>query len=233
MIYHINNEIIDWRYNGNQIHRAYNNDEVIFGKEPSSANYTLIDYVYCNANTPAQITVNQVVDKTTAMQFKYYNIKNNGGSYIGSVGNADSNYNFRIFGYSTSSLYLDAFGTRNNVNTSNFNTTGKTYEREFGWDVDLNRKYLRNYSGEQTELLGSSTNVFTGTSSSSFSQSGKIIMFNGGNDLFRLYYFKLYKNKVLINDFRPAKFNDGTYGIVDTVTKTEYKDTSGNLKGSE
>lgn len=230
MIYHKKNEIIDWRYNGNQIHRAYNNDEVIFGKEPSSANYTLIDYVYCDLNYPAQITVNQVVDKTTAMQFKYYNIRNNGQDYVGSVGNSDANYNFRIFGLSTNALYLDAFGTRNNV--GGVNATGNTYEREFGWDVDLNRKYVRNYSGEQTELLGSSIYILTGTSSSSFSQSGNLIFFNS-NDLFRLYYFKVYKNKVLINDFRPVKFNDGTYGIVDIKTETPYKDTSGNLKGSE
>lgn len=230
MIYHKKNEIIDWRYNGNQIHRAYNNDEVIFGKEPSSANYTLIDYVYCDLNYPAQITVNQVVDKTTAMQFKYYNIRNNGQDYVGSVGNSDANYNFRIFGLSTNALYLDAFGTRNNV--GGVNATGNTYEREFGWDVDLNRKYVRNYSGERTELFGSSTYILTGTSSSSFSQSGNLIFFNS-NDLFRLYYFKVYKNKVLINDFRPAKFNDGTYGIVDIKTETPYKDTSGNLKGSE
>lgn len=228
MIYHNKSEIIDWRYNGNQINRAYNNNDIIFGKEPT--NYTLIDYVYCDINKQANITVNQFVDKTTAMQFKYYNIRNNGQDYVVSEGNSDSNYNFRIFGYSSSSIYFDAFGTRNN--TSGINSTGQTYEREFGWDVDLNRKYLRNYSGEQTGLLGSSTYVFTGTSSSSFSQSGNLIFFHS-NDLFRLFYFKVYKNKVLVNDFRPAKFNDGTYGIVDIVTKTEYKDTSGNLKGSE
>lgn len=35
MIYHNNNEVIDWRYNANQINLAYNNDEVIFGKEPT------------------------------------------------------------------------------------------------------------------------------------------------------------------------------------------------------
>lgn len=34
MIYHNKSEIIDWRYNGNQINLAYNNNEVIFGKEP-------------------------------------------------------------------------------------------------------------------------------------------------------------------------------------------------------
>lgn len=34
MIYHNNKEIIDWRYNANQINLAYNNNGVIFGKEP-------------------------------------------------------------------------------------------------------------------------------------------------------------------------------------------------------
>lgn len=34
MIYHNKSEIIDWRYNGNQINLAYNNNGVIFGKEP-------------------------------------------------------------------------------------------------------------------------------------------------------------------------------------------------------
>lgn len=206
------------------------NGNILWQKQ-SSANYTLIDYVYNTSGYPPKITVNQTVDKTTAMQFKYYNIKNNGGNYIGSDGNTDSNYNFRIFGYQSSRIYLDAFGTRNYARTGN--TTGSTYEREFGWDVDLNRKYLRNISGEQTELLGSSTYIFTGSSKSSFSESGNLIFFGGGNDLFRLFYYKVYKNKVLVNDFRPAKFNDGTYGIVDTVTGTEYKDTKGYLYGSE
>lgn len=34
MIYHNKSEIIDWRYNGNKINLAYNNNGVIFGKEP-------------------------------------------------------------------------------------------------------------------------------------------------------------------------------------------------------
>lgn len=227
VIYHKNEEVIDWRYNNEQINLAYNNDEIIFG---DNASYELIDYVYCNQNAPAQITVNQVVDKTTVMQFKYYNLQNNGGAYVGSVGNNDGNYNFRIFGYSNDWLYLDEFGTRNY--TSGVNLIGNTYEREFGWDVDLDRKYIRNYSGEQNEVLGSSNYIFTGTSSSSFSQSGQIIIFDAANDRFRLYYLKVYKNKVLVNDFRPAKLKEGGYAIVDTVTGTIYEDTNGRLIGS-